>query len=897
MLLPFAMLASLMSLASAMDVVRMVHFANMNHSLFTDYLYDRTNAVCFTASGYPTNSYMEKFTDTTDAYFDVDIGGLDRRTVEVNVTSGSIYYDLAYKSIEQRVEYKGLNGQPDEVLYSIKVAKSVAVNATTDSYDVDITFQNANCSKSFTAFVINNASVFSQKVDCVAGVYGSVTTQIDLSLITTYGCLTHESKSTLYADTTTPSVGMLINFHYSLETGSVFRAKFPEIGYSYPAEGPLDYKDLLQTLEYGLKFESKAPSGTNQLRIVQTLMNTTISYVDPACTSIAAEKCVQCKPEFQFVNGGCQCTKNGTIEEFRKYPVSVVHSTDTVNSTYFQENCRVLGSGLDEASANCETQIDYFLKRKYYIAMSTSTLDSGVVNISLINIDPGLNDAAKSCANYHPTLSVYLIYQGTNFDVGDYSMGHLLLADFKPDLTQARVDTFLAVNSFTNKIKHYCKTYYLQEVKTVYECELHAKIGPASNLISQEQMFRLNVLNFSSPAKRELVDVQVVNMNYTKSHYDSLFKSDQNMRVRVLTYNQSNTELESVNYADRFVRNTFGRFEKHQIVRFEFEIVNLTMTSRYSLADYKRTAVISDSSAGSPYVGDKCNSTYYNTSFYQSLILDCHFDLQNNITYSVDLYLYKRDLDIYPETITVSHVFMFEVYQIREKIALAGLGKTATIIVIVIILLLMTAAMCYLAVKAGAADNIDIDNIKDNIKGGVKEGVSKVKDMYKTVKKNVKDKYKEERNKTKELRQNLIDEEDAGDSKQNDSKLRKGKKKRRQTESDDEDIVPESLKKNDISAIKPHPGVKQSDSQEDIFEITKKPKKKKLARDSDEEDIPKKNISGSRLHDTKAITPVTPKNLEDDLRFDSQDDVKKFDDSEDEEYMERAKAKKNKGRK
>lgn len=894
MLVAASWLLSILSVVSAVDIVRHVHFANMNHSLFTDYLYDRTNAICFTDINHPVNAYVEKFTDSDNPYFDVDIGSLTREAVEVNITSSSIYYDIATKSIEQRLENKGLNGQPDEVLFSIKLAKSVAVNATAESYDIDIAFKNADCNKSFTAFVINNVTSFSQQITCTTGVYGSVIAMVNIIQETTYACLYQQNNPIVYPDTSSPSVGLEIDFHYSLITGSVYRAMFPESGHSYPPEGPLNYKDLIRDLQYGVQFEQK-PAGINKLRLSQNILNVTISYVHPDCTAISGAKCMQCSPEYQYVNGGCQCSKNGTIDEYRAYDVIVDHHTGvTENSTYFQEKCRVIGQGADEAAANCETQIDYYLRKKYYVAISTSTQDSGILNISLINIDPGLNDIAKTCSSYKPTMSLYLVYHGTHLDAGDHGMGYPIIHDFQPDLTQGRVDKFITLNDLTAKIKNYCKITYLQEVKTVYECEIHARIGPSSHTISQEQLFRLNILNYSSAARRELVDAQVYNLNYTKPFYDSLFKTDPNVKVKVFTYNESDTALETVNYNDRYVLTTFGRFEKNQIVRFVFDIVNLTMTGRYALADYKKTAIISDSIGSLPYVGDKCNSTYQNTSFYQRMIMDCHFDLKNNITYSVDLYLYKRDTDISPGTLVSSHVFMFEVYQNKEKILLAGLSKTATVIVIVVILLLMTAAMCYLAIKAGAADNIDIDNIKDNIKDGMKGGIAKVKDAYKKAKKNVKEKLKSSKNNSRDLKEKLIDEED--ENRHNESRIRKAKKKRRQEESDDEDIVPESLKKNDISAIKPLTGLKQSDSQEDIFEDSKKPKKKRNARDSDDDDSPKRNLKGSRI-DSKAIIPLAGGGGDDDLKFDSQDDIKKFVDSDDEDNMNKLKAKKKKGMK
>lgn len=883
-MIPALLVIAGLASVSLTETVRRVYFENSNSSFFNGLLYDNSMAFCYSDPKRPANAYMEKFTDSSNPYFETDIASLTRETVEVNVTGRSVYFDLDYKSIEQRLELKGLNGQPDDLLFSIKLAKSVAVNATADSYDVTISFKNSSCDKVFSAATINNATVFSHSITCVNGYLGSVNTLVNIAPQVTYACQT-QSAGNLLADKTAPTTGMQIDFFYGLIPGAVFRAYYPSTGYSFQDEGQIDFKDIYQVLTYALQFEQKPVTGNGILRFAQSLMNVSITYVDPACTVISGTKCTQCSNEYQFVNGACVCNKNGTIEQYKGYGVNANYIINgvatTENSTYFQEQCRLLGKGLDQTAATCETQVDFFLKKKYFISMTKSTADSAVINLTLFNTDPGLNDAAKNCPNYQPVLSLYIVNHDTYYDIGEHAMGYPVLHDHKPDLTVATYNKLISVNDIMNKIKYYCKSTYLETLPVTYECELHARIGPATHLISQEQLFGLNVMNLNSAALREPVQIQVFNFNYTKPYFDSLYKSDPNFKVTVRTYNTSNTDLDSVNYDDRFILNTFGRFEKNQIVRFVFELVNLTTTSRYSLTNFVKKAVFSDSSDSLSYVGDSCNSTFQNSSFFQTLILDCKFDLKANISYNIDLTMTRRQMKVSPETMGTSFVFMFEVYQTKEKIMLAGLGKTVTIILIVIILLLMTVIMCYLAIKAGAARHLDIDKVKDTLK----EGVTKAKGIYKSVKKNVKETFKDDKSKNKELKNKLLDDIDADEEVR---KPKKGKKKKGNTSSEDDDQVPESLKKNDISAIKPV-AIKQSDSHEDIFEEVKKGKRGKAVKDSDDDHTPpKKGLSSSKIG--KPVTPLTaPK--KDDLKFDSQDEDRD-NDSEDDDFEEKQKAKK-----
>jgi F0F1-type ATP synthase membrane subunit b/b' len=575
-----------------------------------------------------------------------------------------------------------------------------------------------------------------------------------------------------------------------------------------------------------------------------------------------------------------------------------ISDTEIETSIYFQDVCRPLGQGMDATSLNCETQIDNFIKRKIYLRINRTDSDSSILNITVYNSDLGINEVIKNCPNFAPTLNVYLDYNRQPWTIGRNSMSMSILKDKKPDVSQKEFVYTVPLTELAAKLPRYCQLTFLEDTKSVYACQIWAVMGPGSQKTSIDYFYKLNVLNSSSAARRNLVDAQVINMNYTKPYYDSIFKSDANLRLKVFSYNKSDENMTSENYDNRFVINTFGRFEKNQIVRYVFELVNLTMTQRYSIVDWKTTAVISDSVGNQPYVGDTCNATFYNaTTFYQSLVVDCQYSLKSNISLTFDVTLRKRDSKVFPETITISQVFMFEAYQNREKIVLAGLGKTATIIVIVIILLIMTSAICYLAIKAGAGEHFE--EVAKQVKEGVTKGVEKAKETYKKTKKTIKETINEEKRKTKEMRQPLLDddEEDSREKKKkkkDNSKEMKAKKRKNESEDDDDYIVPESLKKNDISAIKPIKD-KRNDSQEDLLFDDQKIKKKvtKVVLDSDEEEPepPQKYVTSKKVSVSKPITPIIdPKSKSnvDEFKFDSNE---KNDDSSEEEMRRKPKKK------
>ena len=889
-----------LGVAQAFETVSRAHFANLQYSLFTGLLYEDSNSVCFNDKDHPTNGFIENFPDSDDPYYELKLGSLTRTSVEANVSSSAIYYSIASKSMEQRVQLTGLLGQPDDLLFSVKIGKTPA--GADGTYDIAINFKQTNCSQTFPTMIINNVTAFSKNITCPGGVTGNVSAWVTISYFVSYSC-----SATFTANTASPLPGIRVDWTYNLQPGSVFRALFPESGNNFPPEGPLNFRDLYQTLEYGIQFEEKAPATpATDLKLSQTVLVTNISYVDAGCIAITNGRCSQCAAEFNFVNGECICNKNGTIDVFREYPVQVpINDTATETSTYFQDICRPIGQGMDAAAASCETQIDFFLKRKVFLRINRSDTDSGVLNITVYSSDPALHTAAQGCANFSPILNLYLDYFARPWGIGRNSMSSPLLVNHKTDTSKTEYSVSLPLNDITNKLSRYCQTSYLDDSKTLYECQLWAVLGPGTKKTSQDYFFRLNFVITSSSARKPTYDAQVFNLNYTKSLFDSVFKSDANLRTRVFTYNKSDDTISSFPYDNRFVLNTFGRFEKNQIVRYSFDLVNLTMTGRYRISDWKKTSIITDAQGGNqnqPYLGETCNATFYNeTTFYQTLVVDCLYSLKNNISVTFDIILTKRYPKVYPESITLTQVFMFEAYQNKEKIVLAGLSKTVTIILIVIILLLMTSVICYLAVKAGAADNIDLEEITKNVKEGVTKGVKKVKEAYKETKKTVKEAIKDEKKKTKELHQKLLDDEEESKEKKNKSKTGKGKdnskemkdKKKRKNDSDEEvieDIIPESLKKNDISAIRPVKD-KRSDSHEDIFEDTKKAKKAtKIVLDSEEDDeTPQKNLRGTKT-ESKPVTPITDPKLKsnmEDFKFDSQDK----NDSSDEELKRKPKKK------
>lgn len=872
-------------LVQSFETVSKTHFANLKYSMFTGMLYDNTESVCFTDKDHPTNGYIEKFADSSNPYYETKIGSLIRNTVEANISSSSIYYSIAAKSMEQRVQLSGLNGQPDDLLFSVLIGSTAGGAANT--YDITINFKQTACSQTFNSTLINNVTTFSKNLTCPTGVTGNANASVMISYFVSYACNFGDKSVT--AVTTSPMIGLRVDWNYTLQPGSVFRALFPESGYSYPAEQALNFKDLYQTLEYALQFEKKDPASSSaQLLLSQSEFKSSISFVDPGCVAITGIKCTQCASQYSLVNGECLCNKNGTILDFRIYPVQIpISDTVNENSIYFQDVCRPLGQGLDQNGLNCETQMDYFLKRKIFLRLNRTDIDSGILNITFYNSDLSINDIAKSCAGFEPTLNVYLDHNKRPLHIGRNSMSRSIpiLENKKPDLSKLETVYTVPIADLANSLPTYCKHNFLPDTRTVMECQLWAVLGPGTKKTSIDYFFDLHILNSTTAAKKGPLDLQLINQNYTKPYYDSLYKSDSNIRTRVFTYNKSDENMNSDNYDNRFVVNTFGRFEKNQIVRFVFEIANLTMTQRYKISDWKKTLVISDSVGSQPYLGDTCNATMDTANFFQKLYIDCTYSLKNNISLTFDITLARQDVSFYPDTVLLSQTFMFEAYQNKEKIVLAGLSKTATIVVIVIILLLMTAAMCWLALKAGAGEHIE--ELTKTVKEGVTKGVDKAKEAYKKTKNTIKETYKEEKQRSKEMRKPLLeDEEDPKDKKKkaakgkDNSKELKNKKKKADSDDDDDNIIPESLKKNDISAIKPVKD-KRSDSQEDIFEDPKKTKKAKPVLDSedDEDDTPQKYVAPTKVTESKPATPLTdPKMKMDDFKFDSQE---KQDDSED----------------
>lgn len=125
---------------------------------------------------------------------------------------------------------------------------------------------------------------------------------------------------------------------------------------------------------------------------------------------------------------------------------------------------------------------------------------------------------------------------------------------------------------------------------------------------------------------------------------------------------------------------------------------------------------------------------------------------------TITLTLRKRDLTVFPETVTSQHIFMYEIYEKREPIVLAGLSMTVTLVLIVIILIGMTSLICYLAYKEGAMENIDIHKMKEGFKDFKKKGVSNFKEMFKKNRGDNDSVASDQHERQVELKQRLVEE-------------------------------------------------------------------------------------------------------------------------------------------
>ena len=252
---------------------------------------------------------------------------------------------------------------------------------------------------------------------------------------------------------------------------------------------------------------------------------------------------------------------------------------------------------------------------------------------------------------------------------------------------------------------------------------------------------------------------QIVNLNSSRYFFGSIYKTDTNLRARVYSYNRSNEALSQLPVDDRFKMTEYGSFEKNETIRFLFDMVNQTMSERYTISEYNIKAVMSDNPS-LPYIGHTCNGLIKSSSFFQQAYIDCIFELKENVTMTITLTLKKRDLTVFPETLTSQHIFMFEIYEKREPIVLAGLSFTVTLVLIIIILIGMTSLICYLAYKAGAMENIDIDKMKAGLKDFKKKGVSNFKEMFKKKPGDNDSVASDHSERQVELKQRLVEEQD-----------------------------------------------------------------------------------------------------------------------------------------
>jgi len=798
-----SLLGGLLNLSKAIEVIRRSHQSNFNFSLYTGYLFSQADALCYADPTRPVLAYIDKFADGTQAGSTRDIATISRNTLTLNVSSSGVYLDLPYKSITQKIQMS----RQDAPLFSISIKAG-----DVDKYQITYGFELAGCTVVEPAALIKMNSTYARNVTC-SGDTGSATAHVILTGVTAYGCSFVKGAA---VDKTIPLAGMRIDWNYTLETNRAFRDSFPQIGRGDDASTTITYDDVTRIISLGIAFEEKDADGTNELRYSTSLLEVAQIQTDPSCLTASASRCLSCRAEYLLVNGDCVCNSQTTIEDLVEYPTNLpvqVNAPDWVkNGRFIAGKCRSM------AQSGCEYQIDQMIFRNMTILLNRTVAGADIV-IRIQNFNDSFNSIVQSCSGFSPMYRLEIVPFGRPKGFGKYSPGLYMIQNLP--LTSGVTEYTVRLNNYYDAIKQLCQVTPLSEAATEFECQLRGWIGPSSATVSQEFNYKLNILNTSSFALGTKVEAQIVNLNSSRYFFGSVFKTDPNLRVKVLIFNNSDPLAFALPYDARFNMTEISLVEKNETLRLLWDLINPTISMRYAIADYKISAVITETPS-LPYIGYQCNTTTYNNTFYQQGVMDCRFSLKNNVTFTVDVILNRKDPTVFPETISSQHVLMFEVYQGKEYTKLAGLGSTATIVIVVIVVLGMTSLICWLAYKAGAAENFNINALKENFNEAVEAGKKNFNQMIDDTKKEakkIKEKVKEKKN---ELQEKLLDDDEAKETR----KKKKTPINKKKGQDDDEEIIPESLKKNDISEIKIKKNPNE-DSQDDLlFDIEKKKVKK-----------------------------------------------------------------------
>ena len=775
------------------------YVGSYNYSFFNSLnQYSQMDAVCYVDSDHPAIGYIEKFSSD----FIKKISTVDYYTAGLNFSNSLIYFDVSTKSLKQKLQLVTDGSGTSISLFDFTVEKTV------NGYVMSFNFEKTECSLTLDATPLSVNVSKEINVTC-ASPASSISLTAKISGYEAYECIFQETKTPgIVPSKAAPISGLRIDWNASILLSENWRSSLSQDATSMPNKDEIDYWTNFNSIQYSLVFGQGDNAGKPQ-RVALSLFNLTTLQKDANCLALANTmdyKCKTCKPNYMLIGGGCLCNRGSTIDTVNLYKLKMYGTTP--ETIFEQTSCRGLGTGLgSDAKATCESEIDTLIKRNLTLTFNKSSTAGSDLNVSYTLENGTLGDILNRCSDQKPQLKIYLVYQGKPQSIGQKPPGVTLVQSINLEVANSRMETIVPLAGKLDVLQEFCTSYHTTPTSTLYECQLRSSVGPGTSARSRQLDHRVNFLQTTTVGGTPSYDMQVLNLNATRYFFGSVYKTDPNARLRVYTYNRSDESLASLPFDQRFNLTEMGSVEKDETLRLTFDLANSSLNSRYTISDYKITALISDSSTKLPYVGLACNSSSNDGSYFQRLVLDCIFSLKNNVTLTVDLKLRKRDVVVSPETLNSTHVLMFEVFQKKTPIVLAGLSYTATIVVIILTLISMTALICYLAVKAGAVDNLNLGEIKDNLKGKV----DKLGEMFH---KNKKDDSK--------LKDRLLDNED---EEKNDSKERKkkaAKQKKRKTSDDEEEEMSNIFKKNDISGIQT---VKEKDRDSILEKLGKQIKK------------------------------------------------------------------------
>lgn len=773
---------NLVSLASATPYTQS-YLGAFNYSFFDNKPYQQMAAVCYDDKDHAAIGFKESL----ESDVATKIATVNYYTANLNLTNSLVYFDIQNKAIAQKLSLILDTSGSTTAVFEFTVAKLA------EGYQVSAAFERAECSSTIPAAPLAPGATREIKFECNS-TSSNVVLTVKISPFDAYECIFQENKTpAIISSKAAPLSGLRIDWNATVFFTPNWRGSFGLESRTMPAVSEINYWQTYRPLEYKIAFGPGDYSG--KLKLSLSLFNWTLFQEDQNCLVFANSldyKCKTCKPNYVLVAGECLCNRGATVETIKNYEMKMLGVAPT--NVFQQATCRGLGTGLgSDAQGVCETEIDAILKRNLTLTFNRSLAIPSELNISYTITNSSLPAVLSRCTGQTPKMTVMLSYHGNFKSIGRLSPGAVLVSGKELDTHTSRVDIPLKLDSLLDKLNEYCLAFPVTTTSTLFECQLRTTVGVGATASSAEHLHRLNVLYTAVSGTAPTWDAQVVNLNATRYFFGSVFKTDPNMRLRVYTYNRSNEALAGLPVDSRYFLSELGMFEKNETVRITLDVVNSSMNTRYKISSFLVDSYITDLSPSAKYFGQNCVGNKGDGSYFQQMVLECNFSLNFNVTLTINVTLSKRDTVISPETIQSTHILMFEVYQQRELIKLAGLSKTATIVVIVVTLISMTSLICYLAIKAGAADNIDLEGIKENLKGGV----GKIGGMFKKDKEDSK------------LKEKLLEkgDEESGERKK---KKKAPKKKNLEDQDDAEAEISQILKKNDISEIRPVKG--QDDS-------------------------------------------------------------------------------------